>query len=103
MGLVVVGYAPGPAILDRCLKNVPSVSVIGISIAACAVAYAPGAAAQWPHAMPGAGGPQRKSRRVHHLRDPRHMMIVMLRGEECYIDQTHWCAQARMARRTFER
>jgi len=54
MGLVVVGYALGPAILARYLKNVPSVSVIGISFATCAVAYAPWAAAQWPHAMPGA-------------------------------------------------
>lgn len=55
MTLVAVGYAVGPAILRRYLTGVPSVSVIGISLAACAVAYAPLAAAQWPHAMPGAG------------------------------------------------
>jgi drug/metabolite transporter (DMT)-like permease len=55
MALVAVGYALGPAILRRYLTGVPSVSVIGISLAACAVAYAPLAAAQWPHAMPGAG------------------------------------------------
>ncbi|MGD0726498.1 MAG: DMT family transporter [Spirochaetia bacterium] len=55
MALVAVGYAIGPAILGRYLKGVPSVSVIGISLAACAVAYAPLAAAQWPHALPGTG------------------------------------------------
>ena len=52
---MAVGYAIGPAILGRYLKGVPSVSVIGISLAACAVAYAPLAAAQWPHALPGTG------------------------------------------------
>jgi drug/metabolite transporter (DMT)-like permease len=55
MALVAVGYALGPAVLRRYLTGVPSVSVIGISLAACAVAYAPLAAMQWPHAMPGAG------------------------------------------------
>jgi drug/metabolite transporter (DMT)-like permease len=54
MALVAVGYALGPAILGRYLKDVPSVTVIGISLAACAVAYAPFAAAQWPQVMPGA-------------------------------------------------
>jgi len=55
MALVAVGYAAGPAILRRYLAGVPSVSVIGISLAACAVAYAPLAALQWPHAVPDAG------------------------------------------------
>ncbi|MGA2641973.1 MAG: DMT family transporter [Spirochaetia bacterium] len=54
MALVVIGYAFGPAILSRYLKGVPSVSAIGLSLAACALAYAPLAAAQWPNAMPGA-------------------------------------------------
>jgi len=54
MALVAVGYALGPAILGRYLKGVPSVTVIGIALAACAVAYAPVAAVQWPHAMPSA-------------------------------------------------
>ena len=54
MALVAVGYALGPAILRRWLTGVPSVSVIGISLAACAVLYAPLAAAQWPHSMPSA-------------------------------------------------
>jgi drug/metabolite transporter (DMT)-like permease len=52
MGLVVVGYAAGPAILARYLTGVPSVSVTGISLAACALAYAPVAALQWPHTLP---------------------------------------------------
>jgi drug/metabolite transporter (DMT)-like permease len=55
MAVVALGYAVGPAILRRYLTGVPSVSVIGISLAACAVAYAPLAAMQWPHAMPSAG------------------------------------------------
>jgi drug/metabolite transporter (DMT)-like permease len=55
MALVAVCYALGPAILSRHLTGVPSVSVIGVSLAACALAYAPLAATQWPHAMPGAG------------------------------------------------
>lgn len=52
MGLVVVGYALGPAIATRFLQGVPSVSVTGISLAACAIAYAPVAVLQWPHTMP---------------------------------------------------
>jgi drug/metabolite transporter (DMT)-like permease len=54
MGLVAVGYAVGPAMLARYLGGVPSVTVIGIALAACAVAYAPVAALQWPHALPSA-------------------------------------------------
>src|SRR5207302_7898242 len=52
MALVVLGYALGPAILSRYLAGVPSVTVIGVSLAMCAVAYAPFAALQWPHRMP---------------------------------------------------
>lgn len=55
VAVVVIGYALGPAVLSRYLTGVPSVSVTGLSLAACAVVYAPLAAAQWPHAMPGAG------------------------------------------------
>jgi drug/metabolite transporter (DMT)-like permease len=54
MALVAVGYALGPAVLRRYLTDVPSVSVIGISLAACAIAYAPFAVARWPSAMPSA-------------------------------------------------
>lgn len=54
MGLVVVGYATGPAIASRFLQGVPSVTITGISLAACAIAYAPAAAVQWPHTIPSA-------------------------------------------------
>jgi drug/metabolite transporter (DMT)-like permease len=53
MIVVVVGYALGPAILSRYLTGVPSVTVNGISLALCCVAYAPIAALQWPHELPG--------------------------------------------------
>jgi drug/metabolite transporter (DMT)-like permease len=52
--LVAVGYALGPAVLSRYLTGVPAPTVIGVSMAACAIVYAPVAALQWPHAMPGA-------------------------------------------------
>src|SRR5438270_4028194 len=52
MALVVIGYAVGPAILSRYLTGIPSVTVIGVSLALCTVAYAPFAVLQWPHAMP---------------------------------------------------
>ena len=54
MALVAVGYAFGPAILRRFLSDMPSVTVTGISLAVCAVVYAPLAASQWPHAVPSA-------------------------------------------------
>jgi len=54
MALVAVGYALGPAVLRRYLTDVPSVSVIGISLAACAIAYAPFAVARWPNVIPSA-------------------------------------------------
>ena len=53
MAVVVVGYAVGPAILTRYLTGVRSVNVIGVSLAVCSVAYAPIAAVQWPHSVPG--------------------------------------------------
>ena len=52
MVLVVLGYAFGPAVVNRFLVGVPSMSVNGISLAACAIVYAPFAALQWPHALP---------------------------------------------------
>jgi drug/metabolite transporter (DMT)-like permease len=52
VGIVVVGYALGPAILARRLGGVPSVGVMALSLALCAVAYAPIAAVQWPSVMP---------------------------------------------------
>ena len=53
MALVVVGYALGPAILARYLSGVPSVTVMGVALSLCAIAYAPVAALQWPHSVPG--------------------------------------------------
>jgi drug/metabolite transporter (DMT)-like permease len=53
MAVVAVAYAVGPAILSRYLTDVPSVSVIGISLTVNALVYAPIAALQWPHSIPG--------------------------------------------------
>jgi drug/metabolite transporter (DMT)-like permease len=55
IALVVAGYALGPAVVRRYLADVPSVSVIGISLFACALAYAPLAATHWPQALPSSG------------------------------------------------
>jgi drug/metabolite transporter (DMT)-like permease len=52
MGVVVVGYALGPAILARYLSDLPSVSVTAFSLALCALVYAPIAALQWPSSVP---------------------------------------------------
>ena len=54
VAVVVVGYAVGPAILSRRLAGVSSVGVMALSLALCAVVYAPIAAVQWPSAMPSA-------------------------------------------------
>ncbi len=55
LAVVVVGYAVGPVILARHLSDLPPVSVIAVSLALCAVAYAPVAAVQWPGAIPAPG------------------------------------------------
>ena len=52
VGVVVVGYAIGPAILSRRLDGVSSVGVMALSLGLCAVLYAPIAAVQWPTVMP---------------------------------------------------
>jgi drug/metabolite transporter (DMT)-like permease len=52
MAGVVIGYAVGPAILSRYLSGIRSVTVIGVSLALCAIAYAPVAALQWPRSFP---------------------------------------------------
>jgi drug/metabolite transporter (DMT)-like permease len=49
MGLVVVGYSLGPAILARYLSGIPAVTVNGAALALCCIVYAPVAALQWPH------------------------------------------------------
>jgi drug/metabolite transporter (DMT)-like permease len=52
--VVVVGYAVGPAILARRLGGLPTVAVMALSLALCAVVYAPIAALQWPSVVPSA-------------------------------------------------
>jgi drug/metabolite transporter (DMT)-like permease len=52
MGMVVLGYAGGPAIVNRYLVGVPSVTLNAVALAACAVVYAPFAALQWPKTLP---------------------------------------------------
>ena len=50
--VVVVGYAVGPAILARRLGGLPSVGVMALSLALCAVAFVPIGLVQWPSVMP---------------------------------------------------
>ena len=52
VGVVVVGYAVGPAILARRLAGLPSIAVMGLSLALCALVYAPIAAVEWPSVAP---------------------------------------------------
>jgi drug/metabolite transporter (DMT)-like permease len=55
MAFVALGYALGPAIVRRYLTAVPAVAVNGLSLAACAIVYAPFAVQQWPRVMPSGG------------------------------------------------
>jgi len=50
MVLVVIGYAVGPMIVSRRLTDVPPLEVVAVSLALCAVAYAPVGIAQLPAA-----------------------------------------------------
>jgi drug/metabolite transporter (DMT)-like permease len=52
IAIVVVGYAVGPAILARRLGGLPTVGVMALSLALCAVVYLPIAAVQLPATMP---------------------------------------------------
>jgi len=52
VGVVVVGYAVGPAILSRRLGGLSSLGVMGVSLALTALVYAPCAAVSWPAATP---------------------------------------------------
>lgn len=54
VGVVVVGYAVGPAILSRRLAGLPSIGIMALSLAGCAVLYLPIAALQVPSTMPSA-------------------------------------------------
>jgi drug/metabolite transporter (DMT)-like permease len=53
VALVVVGYAVGPLIISRRLADLPSEEVVAVSLALCAIAYAPAGIAQLPPTMPG--------------------------------------------------
>lgn len=52
MTVVVVGYALGPAILTRYLTGLPAVTVNGVALGLCCIAYAPFAVFQAPHVLP---------------------------------------------------
>jgi drug/metabolite transporter (DMT)-like permease len=52
LGIVVVCYAVGPAMLARTLNDLPSIGVMALALGACAVAYAPVAVFQRPSALP---------------------------------------------------
>jgi drug/metabolite transporter (DMT)-like permease len=52
LGLVVIGYALGPIIADRWLSDVPSMGVVALSLAICAVGYAPFAIPTLPSHLP---------------------------------------------------
>jgi drug/metabolite transporter (DMT)-like permease len=54
IAVVVVGYAVGPAILARRLGGLPTVGVMALSLALCAVIYIPIAAVQLPSVVPSA-------------------------------------------------
>jgi drug/metabolite transporter (DMT)-like permease len=54
VALVVIGYALGPAILARRLDGLSNVAVMALSLALCALVYAPIAALQRPTIMPSA-------------------------------------------------
>lgn len=52
VGLVVVGYAIGPMIIARRLRDAPTVGVVAASLGITALAYAPIGIAQLPARMP---------------------------------------------------
>jgi len=52
VGLVVIGYATGPMIITKRLKDSPSVGVVAASLALTALAYAPLGIAQLPAHVP---------------------------------------------------
>jgi drug/metabolite transporter (DMT)-like permease len=52
VGIVVVGYAIGPAILARRLDGLPTVAVMALSLALCAVVFLPISLPQWPATAP---------------------------------------------------
>ena len=53
VGVVVVGYAAGPAILARRLSDLPTLGVVASSLVLCALVYTPAGIAQLPGRLPG--------------------------------------------------
>jgi drug/metabolite transporter (DMT)-like permease len=54
VGIVVVGYAIGPAILSRWMSDLPGVGVVAVSLALTAIVYVPvvSLTGGWPATMP---------------------------------------------------
>lgn len=52
LAVVVVGYALGPLIINRRLADLPSLGVVGVSMALCALAYLPWAVTHLPRRYP---------------------------------------------------
>ena len=52
IGVVVIGYALGPAVLARRLDGLSSVGIMGLSLGLAGLVYAPLGALQWPTRMP---------------------------------------------------
>jgi drug/metabolite transporter (DMT)-like permease len=52
IGFVAVGYALGPIILSRSLRDAPALGVVAGSLVLAAAVYAPFAAFRWPASMP---------------------------------------------------
>ncbi len=52
LAIVALGYAIGPMIIARRLGDLPVLDVVAVSLALCAVAYAPAGLAQLPPAWP---------------------------------------------------
>jgi len=54
MGVVVVGYSLGPAILARRLHGLPTVGIMAVSLTLVAIVFLPIGASQWPTTTPSA-------------------------------------------------
>lgn len=52
MAVVIVGYALGPAVLDRRLGDLPATGVVAASLGLCALVYLPAAVVSWPARLP---------------------------------------------------
>ena len=52
IAVVVLGYATGPVIMNRSLGDVPALGVVALSLAVCAIGYAPFAVPSLPTAWP---------------------------------------------------